>query len=337
VLAPHLDEAAALLHTVLRAPRFEEAHVAAERGVLVEETARVADDMFRYPFQLGLAEAFGDRAYGIPALGLPADVARVSRADVEAWHAANLGGTRGVVVAVGDLEPEPALERVGRIFGQDPVQPAVPLDRAVGWAVAGETRSRVVTREKAQSAVAMVFPGPSRRDPSRHAAEVWSAIASGLGGRLFEALRDRRSLAYTVLASSWQKARGGALLTYIATSPEREAEARDEMLRELDRFATDRVSEAELVQAANYLAGQTQVNRQSGSALAGEILDAWLAGDGLGELADSGERFRAVTAEQVRAVAERSFGPEQIRAEGVVRSGIGAATVSSPPLAADVA
>jgi zinc protease len=183
----------------------------------------------------------------------------------------------------------------------------------------------------------MVFPGPSRRDPSRHAAEVWSAIASGLGGRLFEALRDRRSLAYTVLASSWQKARGGALLTYIATSPEREAEARDEMLRELDRFATDRVSEAELVQAANYLAGQTQVNRQSGSALAGEILDAWLAGDGLGELADSGERFRAVTAEQVRAVAERSFGPEQIRAEGVVRSGIGAATVSSPPLAADVA
>jgi predicted Zn-dependent peptidase len=154
---------------------------------------------------------------------------------------------------------------------------------------------------------------------------------------LFEALRDRRSLAYTVLASSWQKARGGALLTYIATSPEREEEARGEMLRELERFAAERVRDAELEQAANYLAGQTQVSRQSGSALAGEILEAWLAGDGLGELADSGERFRAVTAEEVRALAERSFGPAQSRVEGVVRSGTGPAAVTPPQVGADVA
>jgi zinc protease len=337
VLSSHLDEAAALLHTVLLAPRFEEEHVDAERGLLVEETARVADDMFRYPFQLGLAEAFGDRAYGIPALGLPNDIARVSLAEIRAWHAANLARTRGVVVAVGDLEPESALERVSRFFAQDPARPAERLDRPVGWAIPGESRSRIVTREKAQSAVAMVFPGPSRREPSRHAAEVWSAVASGLGGRLFEALRDRRSLAYTVLASSWQKARGGALLTYIATSPEREEEARGEMLRELERFAAERVRDAELEQAANYLAGQTQVSRQSGSALAGEILEAWLAGDGLGELADSGERFRAVTAEEVRALAERSFGPAQSRVEGVVRSGTGPAAVTPPQVGADVA
>jgi zinc protease len=166
----------------------------------------------------------------------------------------------------------------------------------------------------------MAFPGPSRRDPTRHAAEVWSAVASGLGGRLFEALRDRRSLAYTVVASSWQKARGGAFLTYIATSPEREAEARNEMLRELERFAGERVTAAELSQAANYLAGQTVVSRQSGSALVGEILEAWLAGEGLADMADTGERYLAVTADQVREAVERSFSSVDVRAEGVVRS-----------------
>ena len=61
----------------------------------------------------------------------------------------------------------------------------------------------------------------ARRDARRYVAEVWAAVASGLGGRLFEALRDRRSLAYTVFATAWQRGRAGALVSYIATAPER--------------------------------------------------------------------------------------------------------------------
>ncbi|MDQ3137573.1 MAG: insulinase family protein, partial [Gemmatimonadota bacterium] len=196
---------------------------------------------------------------------------------------------------------------------------------ALGWVAgaAGMVPARVVIREKAQAAIAMAFPGVARREPDHAPAQVWAAVASGLGGRLFEALRDRRSLAYTVVASAWLKARAGALVTYIATSPEREHEARDEMLRELDRFTREPVSEAELRQAVNYLAGQADVSRQSGSAVAGEILEAWVAGTGLGELADPAAAFRAVTGEDVLRVAQRSLKLEQ-RTEGVVR-GTGAA------------
>ncbi|HEV8453770.1 MAG TPA: insulinase family protein, partial [Gemmatimonadales bacterium] len=158
----------------------------------------------------------------------------------------------------------------------------------------------------------------SRRDPERIAAEVWAAVASGLGGRMFEALRDRRSLAYTVLASSWQRGRAGALVTYIATSPEREAEARAAMLDELERFTQTPVSEAELRQAVNYLSGQAEVGRQSGGALAGEILEAWVIGNGLGDLENPGAAFRAVTADDVSRVAQRYLRRSQ-RAEGVVR------------------
>src|SRR6185312_10124358 len=159
------------------------------------------------------------------------------------------------------------------------------------------------SREKAQAALAMAFPGPARRDANRAAAQVWAAVASGLGGRLFEALRDRRSLAYTVMATVWQKARAGALLTYIATSPEREDEAREQMLVELDRFTREAVSEAELRQAVNYLAGQAEVSRQNATAVAGEILDAWIAGSGLAELDDPAAAFRAVTADDVMRIA----------------------------------
>jgi zinc protease len=179
--------------------------------------------------------------------------------------------------------------------------------------------TRLVEREKAQTAFAMAFPGPSRRDPRRFAADVWSAVASGLGGRLFEALRDRRSLAYTVMASPWQKARAGAFLTYIATSPEREEEARSEMLKELARFAEESIAPDELRQATSYLAGQTEVSRQSSAAVAGEILEAWLAGEGLGDLHDPAGCYRGVSAEAVREVAAAVVGKAMTRAEGIVR------------------
>jgi zinc protease len=177
---------------------------------------------------------------------------------------------------------------------------------------------RVEPRQKSQPALAMLFPGPRRKDPARYPAMVLAAVASGLAGRLFHALRERRSLAYTVLLSSWQRRGAGALLTYIATSPEREAEAREAMLEELARFATEPITPEELTQAVSYLAGQAAVQRQTGSAVAAEILDAWLVGDGLDELADPAAPFRRVTREEVLDVAARSFASGR-HAEAVIR------------------
>jgi zinc protease len=155
--------------------------------------------------------------------------------------------------------------------------------------------------------------------PDRYAARVWAAIAGGLGGRLFETLRERRSLAYAVLAASWQRAGAGLLLTYIGTSPDREAEARGAMLAELARFRQEPPSAEETARATRYLAGQAAVQRQTGAAVAGEIVDAWLAGTGLGELEDPGAAYLAVTPEEVHRVLEECLVADR-RAEGVVRT-----------------
>jgi zinc protease len=317
VLSRHLAEAASLVELVRSSPMYREDQVAAERGLLVEETTQVSDDMFRYPFQLAFAAAFGERGYGVPASGWPSEIEGVTAAAVRGWHRRAVLDRRGVVLAVGDLDVDAALMTLESVFGQQGQRAPAPLTTPVSWVPERDRLERVVERDKKQSAFAMVFPGPARRDADRHAAEVWCAVASGLGGRLFEALRDRRSLAYTVVASSWQKARAGAFVSYIATAPAREEEARREMLRELERFAVEPVRPGELYQAINYLAGQTAVNRQSASAVAGEILDAWLAGGGLADMVDPAERYRAVSAEEVRNVAARTLAGA--RAEGVVR------------------
>jgi zinc protease len=299
---------------------------------MIAEAEQVADDMFRYPFQLAFAEAFGEEGYGLPVSGLPHTLRAITAADTRAWHARALGGVRPIVIAVGDVDPERASADLANAFGDAERRGGAGMLPVLKW-MAGQNGaqapSRVVPRDKAQAAIAMAFPGLPRRHPDRAAVQVWAAVASGLGGRLFEALRDRRSLAYTVVATAWLKARAGAILTYIATSPEREEEAREEMLHELDRFTREPVSDSELRQAVNFLAGQAEVSRQSGSAVAAEILEAWMAGNGLGDLVDPGAAFRGVTAEDVLRVARACLDPSR-RVEGVVR-GHGAVR---PPVAA---
>ncbi len=320
VLAERLPEAAALLDAVFADPHLDDDAVALERGIMESEAARVADDMFRYPFQLAFAEGFGEQGYGLPVSGLPGTLPNISGSDVRAWHRRAFREVRPVVVAVGEIDPERVSEVLAGAFGRYEQRVSAGALPEVAW-VGGNGRgvsSRVVEREKAQAALAMAFPGPSRRDGDRVAAQVWAAVASGLGGRLFEALRDRRSLAYTVMATAWEKARAGALLAYIATSPEREEEAREEMLRELERFAREPVGEAELGQAINYLSGQAEVSRQSGGAVAAEILEAWIAGTGLQEMDDPAAQFRAVTADDVLRVAATHLDRAR-RVEGVVR------------------
>jgi zinc protease len=274
--------------------------------------------MFRFPFQLAFGAAFGDLGYGLPIAGLPETLSGLTGADARRWHERALLGPRAVIVAVGDAEPEQAAEVLAGTFEALPPRPAGLVPPALGWALDSRPLERIVLRDKAQTALAMVFRGPARRSPERHAAEVWAAVASGLGGRVFEALRERRSLAYTVLASSWQKGRAGALVTYIATSPEREQEARAAMLEELERFVHEPVTQEELAQAVNYLAGQAEVRRQHATSVAGEVLEAWLVGSGLGELEDPGAPYRTVTVQQLQDVAAAYLG-KLTRAEGIVR------------------
>jgi zinc protease len=266
--------------------------------------------------QLAFGVAFADTGYGLPVHGLPETLERIDSQQVRDYHAREMMG-RPVVVVVGDVEPGASADVLQNVLDKLPSAVAVNRRSGQDWA-AKEFASRVVEREKAQSAFAMAFPGPDRRSPERHAAEVWSAVASGLGGRLFESLRSRRSLAYTVHAMSWQRGGAGSILTYIATSPEREEEARREMLIELEKFRHEPVTDVELAQAVNYLAGQAEVARQSSAAVAGEIVEAWIIGEGLQEIDDPGKRYRAVDAAQVMEVARTYLDPER-RVEGVVR------------------
>ena len=317
VLAAHAAEAASLLAMVLRTPRLDDAEVARERVTLAEEAMQQADDMVRYPIQLALRRAFGAQGYGLPIYGLPASIPELGTGLLREWHAGELARGRTLLVAVGPRPVEALAEQLAGLFDDEPPRAGAEPPPPVSW-VAGPGGPAVEQREKRQTALALLYPGPARTAATRFAAEVWATVASGLGGRLFTALREERSLAYSLFASSWQRAAAGAVLLYIATSPEREQEARDALLLELARFRREPPSDDEVQRAIGYLTGQLTVSRQTAGALAAELADAWLVGTGLDELIDPARGYRAVTPAAILQLAEQCLEPS-LAVEGVIR------------------
>jgi zinc protease len=224
-----------------------------------------------------------------------------------------------VIAIVGDADQDELAAMIaaqfGDLLGGDPV----PLE-APTWPVA--LIQRMEKREKAQTALAMLFPGPSRTDPSRFASEMIAGVASGFGGRFFDELREKRSLGYTVQAFASERSLAGAFGAYIAMEPEREDVARRALLDEFAKLRDEPVTAKELEQAQTYAIGTHAIRQQSGGAVLGDMVDAFLFGE-LRELGEFENRVRAVTALEMQSVA-RAYFDESRRVEGIVR-GVGRA------------
>src|SRR6185503_646864 len=138
--------------------------------------------------------------------------------------------------------------------------------------------TNVESRDRAQTALVLLFPGPTREDDARYSAGMIASVASGLGGRFFDELRDKRSLCYTVNAFSADRRLAGTFGAYIATSPEQENAARDGLLAEFRRLREEPVTEEELTRAQTYAVGVHAIRQQSGGAVLGDVVDAFLFG-----------------------------------------------------------
>ncbi|MDB4907335.1 MAG: peptidase domain protein [Gemmatimonadetes bacterium] len=310
----HAAAACELLADVAQHPRLSQDTLETERTIAIGELQAMRDDMYRWPMRMATQAAFAGHAYGIPGTGTEESLASLDEGALRDWHREHFLRGDTVLGIVGDGAPAALAEVVARHFDALVPGQATRLSRPE-WPEHMEQRTE--QRDKAQSALLMMFPGPARDDDDRFAVALIASVASGLGGRFFDELRDKQSLAYTVHAFASERKLAGTFAAYIATSPEKEAAAREGLLREFAKLREEPVTAEELSRAQTYAIGVHAIRQQSGGALLGDMVEAWMYGS-LSELADFESRVRAVTATRMMDVARKYFDPER-RIEGIVR------------------
>ena len=318
VPARHGPAALALLADVVQNATIPDDAFETERRVALSDLAMLRDDMYRYPVRLATEAAFAGHPYGNGTLGSEQSLGAATAAQAREWHRARVLRAPSVIAIVGDVDPDDAAARAASDFaalapGDAEQPPPAP------WPASTETR--VESRDKAQTAIALAFRGPTRGDADRHVAHLISGVASGLGGRFFDELRDKQSLAYTVHAYTHERALAGLFVAYIATSPEKEDVARQGLLAEFAKLRDEPVADEELERAKRYAIGTHAIRQQSGGSVLGDMVDAWLLGEGLAELDSYESEISRVTPADLQRVAREYFDPDR-RVEGIIR-GVG--------------
>jgi zinc protease len=318
VAVEHLEAAAELLADVVFNAIIPDDAFDTERSVALSDLAAIRDDMFRFPMRLVMAAAYDGHPYARSPLGKDASLRTLTAAQGREWYRSHIQSAALALGVVGDVAPDDAAGVMARDFGGLVPSKAEPV-ATPQWPL--KTDVKVESREKAQTALALAFPGPSRGDARRFASQLTATIASGLGGRFFDELRDRQSLAYTVHAYTSEHQVAGMFLSYIATSPEKEDIARQGLLAEFEKLRNAVVTDEELARARQYTLGAHAIRQESGAAVLGDILDAWMFGSGLSELDEFERRISAVTPADILSLAKEFFDPSR-HVEGIVR-GVG--------------
>jgi predicted Zn-dependent peptidase len=206
-----------LLHSSFDAAEFER-----ERAVILQEIGQANDTPDDIIFDHFQERAFPDQAMGRPVLGSPEVLRSLSREAVMAYLRDHYGAARMVLSASGNLDHDRLVELADKLLSGMPAERAIRSEPA--RYVGGEHRQE---RELEQLHIVLGFPGLTLGDPDYYAASVLStAFGGGMSSRLFQEVREKRGLVYTIHSFTHSFRDGGLFGIYAGTG---EAEA-DELV-----------------------------------------------------------------------------------------------------------
>lgn len=308
-----LETALDVMADMVFSPAFTD--VDSEREVVLEEIAMVEDN----PQDLvhdHLAEAvFGGHSLGRPVIGSAAVISSVSKRALSSFHRAAYAPGNVVLAAAGNVEhgrlvellakrrptPAPAARAARKPFGRAP---------APGY--------RFERKATEQYHVCLGAPGISRRDPRRFAASLLDAILGGsASSRLFQEIREKRGLAYSVYSFASQYSDAGQIGIYVGTREENLAECLEIAARELGDVSAGNVREDELARAKENLKGRLLLSLESTSNRMSRLGKSLITGTELLELDEIIERIEVVEIDDVAALAAELLAPERLSAAGI--------------------
>lgn len=307
-----LPTAMDVLVDMLLTPTF--ADLDNEREVILEEIAMYEDSPQDLIHDLLTETIFGDHALGHPVLGSREAITNVTEEEIRGYHRRHFGFSEMVVAAAGNVDherlrqllldghPEKVGEGVERVRQDPDVRP----------------RRSFLCKETEQMHVCLGGRGLPRNDSRRFVLSVLDSLLGGsLSSRLFQEVREKRGLVYSIYSFSSMYRETGMVGVYFGCRPDRLAQVTETVEAELARVSTEPVPAEELQRAKEHLKGRLILGLESTHSRMNRLGKGLLTDSEILGLDELTRRVDAVDAEQVLELAAELFDPAGLSVAGV--------------------
>ncbi len=312
----YLSKSIDILADIFRHSLFDPVEIEKEKDVVLQEIHMVEDTPDEYIFDF-FGEIFWDRhPLGLPVLGTKGSVGRFNRDTLVSFFDANYHPENLVIAATGNLKHEDLLKLTQEAFGslkrrkKEKLLPGPSVSARIG----------VIAKELEQVHAVIGTPGPAFTAPERYAGFLLNAILGGsMSSRLFQEIREKRGLAYSIHSYLVSYRDVGKLGIYVGTSEDKFRQVIDLIMAELERIKTDALTEKELRAAkeqikGNFLLGMESTDNRMTRLAKNEIYFKRQVA-----VEETLERIDAVQGEEILALAGKLFNPDRLSIAAIGR------------------
>ncbi|HSF62185.1 MAG TPA: pitrilysin family protein [Gaiellaceae bacterium] len=309
-----LEKALDVMVDMVFVPTFTD--VDSEREVVLEEIAMVEDTPHDLVHDFAAEAVFGTHPLGRPVIGRADVISSVSRRTLSAYHRRAYSAEQIVLAAAGNLRHERLVQLLGERRNGAVAGGGLPARRSVGRSP--EPGFRFQSKETEQYHVCLSAPGIARTDERRFTASILDAIVGGsASSRLFQEIREKRGMAYSVYTYASQYADAGQIGLYVGTREENLTACLEIAVSELADVAAGNVRRDELERAKENLKGRLLLSLESTSNRMTRLGKATITGTPLLRPEEIVRRLDAVVGDEVAELADELLAPARLSAAGI--------------------
>ncbi len=313
VLDEHVPTALDILSDLVLNPVFDAADIARERGVILEEIKMDEDNPDYLVHEIFTQNFFKDHPLGKPILGTKETVKRFERPSVVEAYARRFAPGNIIVSAAGNLNHDRFVDLVTKAF--EHMKPW--KDGKNGFhSTAPKTVSRIILRNKKaleQVQLCLGVPAYPIAHEKRHAGYILNTLlGGGMSSRLFQNIRERQGLAYSIYSDLNPYRDTGCLAVYAGTSLASASKVVQSVVKEFRSLKAEPVPEEELKRSKAQLKGSLMLSLESSTARMSNLARQEMYFDRFYDLDELIEKIEAVTAEDLTSLANEFFKTESV-------------------------
>ncbi len=261
-----LESSLPIFLDLIQNPSFPVEEVTKEKAIRLQQLAGADDQPTNIVFNNYFKLLYGSHPNGALPEEVAETTARLTREDLISWHRRTYVPENMIVSVVGKVEPETVIASFAQTLGKLP-KGSEPLQL---WSrIPAKDRNLLSIKEKNTEGLFMAlgYPAPDYRSKDAPVMDVLTEIlGGGMGSRLFNELRNKRGLAYSVNSGYWKTEVGSSIYVFMATAPENYRAAKDGIIAEFDKLIKEPVPISELETAKRSVKGQYLMSHETNAA-----------------------------------------------------------------------